>query len=1044
MIQKLINFSFDQRIVTFAVVVLLIVFGAYAYKEVPVEAFPDVDDVQTQIITLWPGQAAEEIETQITKPIEQQINSVPGKTALRSISMFGLSVVTCTFEDGVQDSFARAQTLEKMQAVNLPPGAQWQMSPLTTSTGEIFRYIIDAPNMKLEEQRALEDWVIEPQLRQVSGVGDINAFGGGIKQYQVIVSPASLRQHGVTLSQVFTALQNNNANTGADVLKTGEQMLVIRGVGLLGQIDDIRKIGIASQNGRPVYVGDVAEVTTGVAPRQGVVAWCQRGPDGKVQEKDDVVEAIVLNRKGTNALHVIEGLRTKVAYLNQYVLPKGVKLVPIYDRTDLVNTTVHTVLHNLIEGAVLIMVISLLFTSSIRAALVIGIIIPLSLLSAYILLHLYSIPANLLSFGAVDFGILVDAAVVIVEAIMVRRLTAPPDMPLREICRHTAINMGRPMLFSKLIFITALIPIFTFQRIEGRIFRPMAFTISGAMIGAILLTLTLVPLLASYMFIGAKGGADNFFSRPIKWLYGHTLNFALEFKAVVLAFSILLLAATLVVGYRLGTEFIPKLDEGNIWLTVTMPLSVSKERAKVNERQVRAIVESFPESRMVFTQLGRPDDGTDAKGFNNIEVSVYLPPHEQWVTKGPDGKVVDKDGLIDLMNQKLNELPGLDFNFSQYIEDNVEEALSGVKGELAIKLFGDDLNVLQQKGAEVRDVLAKVSGVADLGIDQLSGQPNLAIKLDREALGRYGLDVNTVLSYIQTGLGGQAAGSFLEGQRKFDIAVRLSEPARSTTNRIEDVWVDTPTGQRVPLGQLAHIEPKDGASQIRRDQNSRRIAIKCGIRGRDMGGFVAVAQANVAAQVKLPPGYFITWEGQFENQRRATARLAIIVPLSILGVVVLLFWAFQRLRYAILIMLSVPFCIVGSVGLLFLTHTHLSVSAMIGFIALIGVSVQTGIVLVGQFNALRGQGATLRHAVLEGSKSRLRPVLMTALMASLGMYPAAFSHGIGSEVQRPLALVIVGGMLSAALLTLVVLPVMYELLEYYFPAAVHVPEGFVE
>jgi cobalt-zinc-cadmium resistance protein CzcA len=1048
MIKRLVDFALDQRLVTIAAVLLLVVIGVYAYREVPVEAFPDVDDVQTQVITLWPGQAAEEVESQVTKPLEQQLNSLPGKTGLRSISMFGLSVITATFQDGTPDELARAQTFQLMQGVTLPTGANPQLQPLTTSTGEIFRYIIRAPvGMPLAEQRAIEDWVVEPAIRQVDGVGDVNAFGGGVKQYQVTVRPDALRQHGVTLAQVTTAVTNNNANTGADVLRTGEQMLVIRGVGLLASLDDIRRIWITSQAGHPVYLGDVADVGTGVAPRQGVVAYYQKaGVEGPAQQLDDVVEAIVLNRKGTNALHVIEGLRAKVEQLNDHILPPGVKLQVIYDRTDLVETTVHTVIHNLVEGAILILVISLLFTSSLRAAVIIGTIIPLSMLSAYIVLWAYDVPANLLSFGAVDFGILVDAAVVIVEAILVAKLTSPPDASTRDLSRHEATRLGRPMLFSKMIFIVALVPIFTFQHVEGRIFRPMALTITGAMVGAILLTLTLTPLMSSWLLAGAKGAGDNWLSRPLKRWYGRMMTFAVGRRArwAFLSGAVALLIAALLLGTQLGTEFIPTLDEGNIWLTVTMPLSVSKERAKENERQVRNILASYPEARLMYTQLGRPDDGTDAKGFNNIEVAVYLPPHDQWTTKGPDGKVVDKDGLIKLMGDELNRLPGLDFDFSQYIQDNVDEALSGVKGELAIKLFGDDLTVLQKKGQEVRDVIAAVPGSADVGLDQLSGQPNLTVRLDRSALARYGVDVATAEAYVQTGLGGQAAGSFLEGQRKFDISVRFAENARSTTGRIEDVWVDTPAGQRVPLGQLAHVEREDGASQIRRDENSRRIAIRCGIRGRDQGSFVAEAQRQVAEKVQLPPGYHITWEGQFENQRRATARLAVIVPLSLLGVIILLFWAFQRLRYALLIVASIPFSFVGSILLLWLTGTHLSVSAMIGFIALSGVSVQVGIVLVGQFNQLRVHGMPLEQAVVVGSQNRLRPVLMTALMAAIGLAPAAFSHGIGSEVQRPLALVIVGGMISSALLILTVLPLMYEAVERAFPAPVHVPEGLVE
>jgi len=1056
MVKRLVDFALDQRIVTLALAALLVAMGLYAYKVLPVEAFPDPDDPHCIVITLWPGQAAEDVETQVTRPIEQQLNSTPKLTSLRSTSMFGLSVVTMTFEDDANDDIARGQVLERMQNVTLPANANWQIGANTTSTGEVFRYVITGPpSYKLEDLRALQDWVLEPAIRQVPGVGDVNAFGGGIKQYQVFVKPEQLTQHGVTLQQVFTALQNNNLNTGGNILKTGEQSLVVRGVAVLTSLDDIASVAVTNYNGHPVFVRDVADVRTGMAPRQGIVGWYERGETsqtGRVtrphHEMDDIVEAIILNRKGTNALDVVKGVKEKVAQLNdpkKHILPAGVKLVPTYDRSVLVDETMHTVLHNLIEGAVLILVISLVFTSNIRAAVVIWLVIPLSLLSAFIFLNLKGISANLLSFGAVDFGILVDAAVVIVEAVLVQKLLAPPKQDFRDLVRHTATGLGRPMLFSKLILITALVPIFTFERVEGRIFRPMAFTIAGAIVGATLVTLTLVPLVASVLLKWGKPHADNFVTRWLKQAYGTILEVALRFKTITIGAALFVLAGSILLGANLGTEFLPKLDEGNIWLTVTMPLSVSPETGKQNERRIREVLKGFPESRVIYTQLGRPDDGTDPKGWNNIEIAVYLPPHDQWTTIDPSTKkVVDKEGLIRLMNNQLQEIPGCDFNFSQVIEDNVEEALSGVKGELAIKIFGDDLKVLEQKGEEVRAVMAKVQGVADLDVQQLSGQPNLTIKVDREAIGRYGLDSQTVLSLVETGLGGKTSGSLVEGQKKFDVSVRLAPAARTAISRIEGLWVDTPTGQRIALSTLATVKSEEGASKIERDQNSRRIALKCGIVGRDMGSFVADAQQKVSDQVKLPEGYHITWEGQFENQQRANARLRVIVPASLLLVFGLLCFAFQRFRYAMLILANIPLAIVGGVALLYVTHTNLSVSASIGFIALAGVSVQMAMVLVSQFNQLRVKGLPLRQAVIEGSKARMRPVLMTSLMAAIGMLPAATSRGIGSEVQRPLALVILGGMMTAVILTLLVLPALYELCEYYLPAPVTVPEGFVE
>jgi cobalt-zinc-cadmium resistance protein CzcA len=1039
MIKKIVDFAMDQRLVTLIGVLVLIACGVYAYGQVPVEAFPDLDDVHVRLIVLWSGQAPEEVESLVTRPIEQALNGTPGLTSLRSISQFGLSLITLTFEDNTSDNFARAQVLEKMQGVTLPQGAQWQLGALSTSLGEIYRYVIDGPREKLHELRAIEDWVIEPQLRQVQGVADVVPFGGGIKQYQVVVDPVRLLQHKVTLPQVFTALQNNNANTGGNVLRKGEQMYTIRGIGMLQTLDDIGAVWVTSQDGHPVYVRDVAELRIDMAPREGMFAWYERGKEGeKPRESDDIIQGIVSMRKGLNAKKVADDVEAKIKYLNEVVLPKGVTLIPIYDRRELVQSTVHTVLHNLVEGALLILVICLVFTSNIRASVIMWLIIPPSLLTTFLVLLWDGTPANLLSFGAVDFGILVDSTVVIVEAILVKKLLSPPETDFKELCRHTTSQLGRATLFSKAIFIMALIPIFSFQRVEGRIFKPMALTITAAVVGATVMALTLVPLASSVGLKNVKVAGENWVARFLKKVYGAILEVTLENKAATVLVAGAILAGALALGTRLGTEFLPKLDEGNLWIRGTMPLSISKENAKDVERRVREILKSFPESRIITSQLGRPEDGTDAKGYNNLEVAVYLTPIAEWQT------TKDKDELIEIMKKKLEQLPGVDFDFSQYIEDNVNEALSGVLGELAIKVFGDDLTVLREKGEEIRKVIATVPGAADLGMDQLAGQPSLAIRLDREALARYGVDVQTALALVQTGLGGQAAGSLLEGQRSFDISVRLAESERNTAERIADLWIDTPSGQRIPLEKLARVVNEEGASRIGRDRNSRRMALKCNIRGRDMGGFVAEAQRRVKDEVKLPPGYYVTWEGQFENQQRATARLAIIVPMSLLGIVVLLFWAFQRLRYALLIIAMIPFALIGGITLLYVTHTNLSISAMIGFIALAGVSVQNGLILVGQFNGLRAHGKSLRDAVREGGRARVRPVLMTALMASFGLYPAAVSHGIGSEVQRPLALVIVGGMLSAVVLTLFVLPAVYEWLESRFPAPVTVPEGLMD
>jgi cobalt-zinc-cadmium resistance protein CzcA len=1047
MIRKLITFAIEQRLIMVALTIVFVGYGIYAYKWLPVEAFPDVDDPQVQVLTQYPGQSAEDVEAQITLPAEEQLNSTPQLKSMRSTSIFGLSVVTMTFEDDVDLNIARANVLNQMQQVNLPPGVQWQMSSLTTSTGEVYRYVIKDPYHKIEEIRAVQDWVLEPAFRQVEGVGDFETYGGAIKQYQVVVKPERLSQNGVTLQQVFQVLQNNNLNIGGNILRNGEQALVIRGMGLLRTVDDIGNVPVTTYSARPVYIKDVADVTTGPAPRQGITGWFGRNPDGSVEQVDDIVEAVVLNRQGTDALKLIEGIKKQVEHLNKDVLPvvlPGAQIVNTYDRTDLVETTLHTVLHNLLLGGILILIVSMIFTSNIRASAVIWMVIPLALLSAFVALYVKGIPANLLSFGAVDFGILVDAAVVIVEAILVAKLAARTGSDFPVVVRDTSAGLARAMLFSQLILIVALIPIFTFQRVEGRIFRPMALVFAGAIVGATLVTFTLVPLVSVWLLKAGRAARENFVSRWLRGGYGYVIGTLLDYKAVTLGAALLVGGISAWMATRLGTEFLPKLDEGNIWLDVDMPLSISPDAAKENERRIRAILASFPESQEIVTQLGRPEDGYDDKGWNHIEVADYFPPHDQWTTKDPNtGRVVDKDGLIALMNGKLQQLPGCDYNFSQYIEDNYEEALSGVQGELVIKLFGDDLGILQKKGEELGRIISAVHGNADLEVEKLQGQPELKIQVDRPAVARYGTDAQTVLSLVQTGLGGQAAGNILEGQRTFALSVRLAPAARQEVARIADLWVDTSTGQRIPLKSLANIRLDTGASRIMRDYNRRRIAVKCSIRGRDMGGFVAEAQQKVSDQLKLPLGYNITWEGQFENQQRANARLMVIVPLSLLGILVLLYWAFERLRYALLVLCDVPFAITGGIIILFLTHTNLSVSATIGFIALGAVSVQNGIILVGQFNHYRAKGMSLREAVVTGAKDRVRPVMMTALIAGVGMLPMALATGIGSEIQRPLARVIVGGMLSAVLLTLLVLPVLYEFVEKTFPAEVTAPEGMI-
>ena len=1034
MLRSVIRFALRQRLLTLGLAVVVVLFGVRSFFLLPVEAFPDVQDVQVQVIASWTGHAAEELEKYVTLPIERTLNGTPHLTNLRSASIFGLSVVTLTFEDGTQDFFARQQVLERLQAASVPAGVQPQLAPLSNSLGEIYRYVVKG-DLPLEELKALQDWVVEPAFRTVPGVTDVVSFGGAVKQYQVDVDPARLAGVGVTLPQVELAIANANGNAGGGYITHGWERHVVRGVGLVASTDDIGNVAVVTRNGATVRVRDIGRVTIGWAPREGIVAK---------DSADDVVQGIVLLRKGEHALPVLEGVRAKAAALNAHGLPPGVSLVSYYDRAQLVNHTVDTVRENLAVGATLVIVILLAFLGDWRAALVVGSVIPLSLLAAFILMDVNQVAANLISLGAVDFGLIVDAAVVMAEAYVVRFAlesghdlghpvseTSPPEglapptptpaIRVQEWIAQVTETMGRPMLFSVTCVVTAFVPIFTFQRVERRIFSPMAYTLTFTLLASMLCALTVIPVLASFLMKPDGVHRETALTRFIHRLYLPARDWAFVHWRVVLgtAFGALLIA--LAVGARLGTEFLPQLDEGNIWLTVTLPVGVAPGAAKDIERAIRGTVRGYPQVSQVVSQLGRPDDGTDAKGFNNIEIYANLHPEAEW--RG----ITDKDSLLLDMTAKLRQIPGIQLNFSQYIKDNVEEALSGVKGELVVKVFGADLAVLQRTAGRIRDVMATIPGVADLGLEQQFGQPQIRLVADRAALARHGLAVSDLNDAIETAVGGRAVSTFLEGERQFEIRVRYVAAQRDNPAAIAALAVATPDGRTVPLGTVARVVTDEGASRISREGNERRIAVKCSVRGRDQGGFVAEAQAAVAREVPLPPGYRVTWGGQFENQRRATARLALIVPVSIGLIFLLLFSAFGSTRYAALILTNLPFALIGGVLTLWARGIHLSVSAAVGFVALFGIAVQNGILLVSEFNRRRDEGMGLDEALRTGTEARLRPVVMTALMAAIGLLPAALSTRIGAETTRPFASVIVGGLATSTVLTLLVLPILYRL-----------------
>ncbi|WP_334107251.1 efflux RND transporter permease subunit [Methylobacillus sp.] len=1019
MLEKLITFSLQQRVFVLLGTLALIIAGYFAVDNMPIEAFPDVEDVHVGIVTQVPGLAPEEVERVVTLPIEHEMSGVPHLTQMRSVSITGLSVITLTFSEKTDDYFARQQVLERLQGVDLPPEYQPTLAPLSTAVGEIFRYLVEAPkDMPQREIRAIQDWQIRPMLRTVPGVADITSFGGSIKEYQVRLDPYLLKKFNLTVDQVNQALSGNSSNVGGGLMHRGDEDLVVRGIGLYKSLDDIANTVIDSRDGKPILVSDIGQVAIGDRTRSGIVAF---------NDQDDVVEGIVIMSKGQNPAKVIDALREKVNEINTR-LPSGVKIMPFYDRTTLIQHTMHTVTENLIVGALLVVSILIIFLRNWRAALIVASVIPLSLLFAFVIMDIRGVSANLISLGAVDFGIIIDSAVVLVEALMVRLATTQVDkLPQQatfgwrlHTLKQTAVEMGRPILFSKAIIILAFLPIFTFQRVEGKIFSPMAFTLSFALLGAILLTLTLVPALLSYTM-----RREDMAEKHSKWMhklqegYGALLLKTENLRWPLVVVSTGLLAVSLLLAPRLGSEFLPKLDEGNIWLTISLPPSTGLMKTKEVERHVRGILQSYPEVRLVVSHVGRPDDGTDPKGPNNIEILADLKPHNEW-------RFASKEALIENISEKIHTIPGIPTNFSQVIQDNVEEALSGVKGEISVKIFGSDLAVLEDKADQVVTVLNSIQGARDVAAIRISGNSELNITLDRAKLARYGMTVNDVNSTIQTALASNATNTFYDGDRRFDVTLRLEQEYRDSVDDIAELPVALPNNAgTIPLGEVADVSIKQGASRVSREGVSRIVAIKANLMNRDQGSFVAEAMSKVKEQVKLPPGYSMTWGGQFENQQRAMKRLQVIVPLSLMMIFILLFMAFRSVKNALLVLLMIPFTLIGGLAALGLAGLHLSVSAAVGFIALAGVSVQNGVIMVEQIKHLVREGYALKKAVIDGAVARLRPIIMTALMAGLGLLPAALSHSIGSETQRPFAVVIVGGLISATLFTLLLLPLLY-------------------
>jgi heavy metal efflux system protein len=1026
MIRGFVEYALKNRFIILTVTVLLLIWGAISFRSLPVEAYPDVANNYVQVITQWPGRAAEEVEQQVTIPIEAQMNGLPHLQNLRSASLFGLSSVTLIFDDESQNDVNRQKVGERLSQVVLPNNLQPQMGPDFSPVGQIYWYTLRSTNPKydLMELKSIEDWTLEKQFKSVPNVVDVSSFGGITREYQVQVDPNKLVAYGLSIGQVEQQLANNNVNAGGSFVETGLQQINVRAVGLFTSVRDIEQTVIKTQNGTPIRASDIGTVTQGPKIRLGQIGKAIRRTDGRIVDNDDEVEGIVLLRKGANADEALVAIHDKVKELNEHILPPGVKIVPFLDRSDLVHYTTHTVLHNLTEGILLVSLVLFLFLGNVRGAVIVALTIPFSLLFASICLDLNKIPANLLSLGALDFGMVVDGSVVIIENI-VRHLSATTSSfksPMERI-RDAVFEVLRPVFFARAIIITAYVPIFTLQSVEGRLFKPMAWTVSFALLGALIFSIVIAPVLALWQFHDGVREWRNPVMEFLRTRYKSSLQWAIERRKLTVTGGAVVLAAALflIVSGVIGSEFLPHLDEGAIWARGTLAPSTGPSEGTRLMNQARIKLASFPEVKQVVSQVGRPDDGTDDTGFFNTEYFVDLKPKSEWRPVFHE----DKEELIAAMDRELEKFPGVLWNFSQPISDNMEEAVSGVKGELAVKMYGDDLKVLEEKGDEVVGVMRRVNGVEDLGLFRVLGQPNLNLVIDRQRAARFGINVTDVQDAVETAIGGKAVSQVLRGEQRYDLVVRYQAPYRDTKEAIENIRLLSPSGERVSLAQLAKIEVQDGASEIYRESNSRYVAIKYSVRGRDLGGAVEEAMKLVEQQVKLPTGYHLNWAGEYESQKRSSRRLLIVLPITILVIYVILYSMFSSAKWSLLILANVAMAPIGGLLALVITGTHFSVSTGVGFLALFGVSVETGVIMLEYINQLRVRGHSIEDSAVDGAVLRLRPIMMTMLVAILGLLPAALSRGIGSDSQRPFAIVIVGGLLGALFLSVYLLPVLY-------------------
>jgi cobalt-zinc-cadmium resistance protein CzcA len=1026
MIHALVDFALNNRFLVLAAAILLLIWGLVSFHNLPVEAYPDVANNYVQIITQWPGRAAEEVEQQVTIPIEIAVNGIPHLEHMRSISMFGLSNLILVFDDASENDWNRQKALERLSQAELPANVQPRIGTDFSPVGEIYLYTLEStnPQFDLMELRSIEDWVLEKQFRSIPDVVDVSSFGGLTKEYQIRIDPDKLVSYQLSLSQVEQQLANNNANGGGSFVEVGLQQVNVRTIGLIRNVNDIRKIVLKTQNGTPLHISDIATVEQGAKIRLGRIGKAVRRADGKIIDDDDVVEGTVFLRKGADADPTLTAIHKKVEELNGHILPPGVKIVPFLDRSDLVHYTTQTVLHNLTHGFILVALVLLLFLGNVRSALIVAVTIPFSLLFASICLNLRHIPANLLSLGALDFGMVVDGAVVMIENIL--RHLSPQEHVGKSIpdrIRSASHEVQRPVFYAITIIITAYLPIFTLQKVEGRLFRPMAWTVAFALLGALAFSMLVAPVLVSFLFRKETRTWENPVVGLITRGYRRAVTWTVHHRSVMAgaAAGAVCCSFYLLSGGRIGSEFLPHLDEGAIWVRGTAAPSIGPTEGTTMMNWARITFAAFPEVTQVVSQVGRPDDGTDTTEFSNTEFFVDLKPKEQWRPVFHQ----NKEALIAAMDRQLAKIPGVAWSFTQPIADDMEEAVSGVKGELAVKIYGEDLKVLEEKGAEVLDAIRSIPGIVDLALLRVIGQPNLNVTVNRDTAARFQINIADVQDAIQTAVGGNPVAQVIQGEQRFGLVARYLAPYRDTKEAIESIRLLSPSGERVSLAQLCDIQMADGASQLYREENSRYVAIKYSVRGRDLGSTVEEAIGTVNQKVKLPPRYTIQWAGEYESQKRSEARLLMIVPSTIFIIFMIIYGAFGSAKWACLHLVNVAVARVGGLLALYITGTHFSVSSGVGFLALFGASVQTGVIMVEYINQLRARGHSVESAAIEGAVRRLRPIMMTMLVATLGLLPAALSHAIGSDSQRPFAIVIVGGLIVDLIMSIFLLPTFY-------------------